>query len=192
MEQLILGLAVFLGVHALQALAPAQRERLINTYGPIPYKAAYSLLSLFGLIVLSGGYAIARQEPITIWVPPVGLRHASSLLTLVAFILVVAAYVPRNAIQRKLKHPMVIGVKVWSLAHLLSNGGLHDLILFGGFLVWSVLVFRSARRRPDLQPAAERSNAMTILTVGIGVGAWAWFAFVGHAWIIGVAPMAGI
>ena len=103
----------------------------------------------------------------------------------------VAAYVPRNAIQRKLKHPMVIGVKVWSLAHLLSNGGLHDLILFGGFLVWSVLVFRSARRRPDLQPAAERSNAMTILTVVIGVGAWAWFAFVGHAWIIGVAPMAG-
>ncbi|MEY3573072.1 MAG: hypothetical protein RJA77_987, partial [Pseudomonadota bacterium] len=148
MAQLIFGLIIFLGVHALQTLAPAQRERLINTYGPLPYKAAYSVLSLFGLIVLIGGYAIARQEPILLWTPPTFLSHAASLFTLLAFILLVAAYIPRNLFKRKLKHPMVLGVKLWAFAHLLANGGLHDLILFGGLLVWSILVFRSSRRRP--------------------------------------------
>ncbi|MGA0881851.1 MAG: NnrU family protein [Burkholderiaceae bacterium] len=190
MAQLIFGLIIFLGVHALQTLAPAQRERLINTYGPLPYKAAYSVLSLFGLIVLIGGYAIARQEPILLWAPPTFLSHAASLFTLLAFILLVAAYIPRNLFKRKLKHPMVLGVKLWAFAHLLANGGLHDLILFGGFLVWSILVFRSSRRRP-LQEGGNTSAAsvpLTLLTLLVGMGAWAWFAFVGHAWLIGVAP----
>lgn len=190
MAQLIFGLIIFLGVHALQTLAPAQRERLINTYGPLPYKAAYSVLSLFGLIVLIGGYAIARQEPILLWTPPTFLSHAASLFTLLAFILLVAAYIPRNLFKRKLKHPMVLGVKLWAFAHLLANGGLHDLILFGGFLVWSILVFRSSRRRPLQEggnPSAP-SVPLTLLTLLVGMGAWAWFAFVGHAWLIGVAP----
>ncbi len=189
MTQLIFGLIIFLGVHALQAFAPVQRERLINTYGPLPYKAAYSLVSLFGLIVFVGGYAIARQDPIWLWTPPTFLSHAASLFTLLAFILLVAAYVPKNALKQKLKHPMVLGVKLWAFAHLLANGGLHDLILFGAFLVWSILVFRSARRRPAVEAGAT-APLMTMLTIVIGIGAWAWFAFAGHAWLIGVAPFA--
>ncbi|MEY2775906.1 MAG: hypothetical protein RLY30_4 [Pseudomonadota bacterium] len=190
MAQLIFGLAIFLGVHALQAFAPAQRQRLINTYGPMAYKGAYSALSLFGLILLSGGYALARQEPIVLWTPPVGLSHSTSLFTLLTFVLLVAAYVPRNYLKAKLKHPMLIAVKLWAFGHLLSNGGLHDLVLFGGFLLWSILVFRSARRRPQAEVAAETRLSMTGLTVVIGVVAWAWFAFAGHAMLIGVAPLA--
>lgn len=190
MAQLVFGLLIFLGVHALQALAPAQRERLINTYGPMPYKGAYSALSLFGLIVLSGGYALARQEPVILWQPPVGLSHAASLFTLLSFVLLAATYVPRNHIRQKLKHPMLIGVKLWAFGHLLANGGLHDLLLFGGFLIWSVLVYRSARRRPQSEEPPASRSAMTGLAVGVGLASWAWFAFVGHAWLIGVAPLA--
>jgi len=191
MAQLFLGLLIFLGVHALQALAPAQRARLIETYGLKAYKGAYSALSLFGLIVLSGGYALARQDPVILWTPPLGLSHAASLFTLVAFILIAAAYVPRNHIRNALKHPMVLSVKLWAFGHLLANGGLHDLLLFGAFLVWGVLVFRSARRRTPSEERPESKPAMTGLAVGIGLASWAWFAFVGHAWLIGVAPFGG-
>ena len=82
-----------------------------------------------------------------LWLPPVAMRHIAALLTLVAFILLVAAYVPRNGIKARLHHPMVIGVKVWAFAHLLANGNLADVVLFGAFLVWAALSFRAARGR---------------------------------------------
>ena len=199
MAELILGLVLFLGVHALRVFAEGTRERLIGSMGPFVYKAFYSVVSIIGLLLIVSGYTAARTEPIVLYTPPMGMAHAASLLTLIAFVLLAAAYIPGNMILRKLKHPMTLAVKVWALAHLLSNGTLADLLFFGGFLVWSVLVYRSARRRPPVEnpglsnlPAviASRPPSMlaSLLTLVVGIGAWAWFAFQGHALLIGVAP----
>lgn len=199
MAELILGLVLFLGVHALRVFAEGTRERLIGSMGPFVYKAFYSIVSIIGLLLIVSGYAAARTEPIVLYTPPMGMAHAASLLTLIAFVLLAAAYIPGNMILRKLKHPMTLAVKVWAFAHLLSNGTLADVLFFGGFLVWSVLVYRSARRRPPVEnpglsnlPAviASRPPSMlaSLLTLVVGIGAWAWFAFQGHALLIGVAP----
>ncbi|MCO5105357.1 MAG: NnrU family protein, partial [Burkholderiaceae bacterium] len=119
------------------------------------------------------------------------MRHAASLLTLVSFILLVAAYVPRNAFKARLHHPMVLAVKVWALAHLLSNGNLADVLLFGGFLLWAVLDFRAARQRDRVQGTRYASGTLagTAIAVVLGLVAWAAFAFWGHALLIGVSPM---
>jgi uncharacterized membrane protein len=197
--ELILGLVLFLGVHALRVFAEGTRQKLIGAMGPFVYKAFYSIVSIIGLLLIVSGYSAARIEPIVLYTPPTGMAHAASLLTLIAFVLLIAAYIPGNLILRKLKHPMTLAVKVWAFAHLLSNGTLADVLFFGGFLVWSVLVYRSARRRPPVEnpglsnlPAviASRPPSMlaSLVTLVVGIGAWAWFAFEGHALLIGVAP----
>ncbi len=199
MAELILGLVLFLGVHALRVFAEGTRQKLIGAMGPFVYKAFYSIVSIIGLLLIVSGYSAARIEPIVLYTPPTGMAHAASLLTLIAFVLLIAAYIPGNLILRKLKHPMTLAVKVWAFAHLLSNGTLADVLFFGGFLVWSVLVYRSARRRPPVEnpglsnlPAviASRPPSMlaSLVTLVVGIGAWAWFAFEGHALLIGVAP----
>ena len=199
MAELILGLVLFLGVHALRVFAEGTRQKLIGAMGPFVYKAFYSIVSIIGLLLIVSGYSAARIEPIVLYTPPTGMAHAASLLTLIAFVLLIAAYIPGNLILRKLKHPMTLAVKVWALAHLLSNGTLADVLFFGGFLVWSVLVYRSARRRAPVEnpglsnlPAviASRPPSMlaSLITLVVGIGAWAWFAFEGHAMLIGVAP----
>ncbi|MEY4083777.1 MAG: hypothetical protein RL483_1146 [Pseudomonadota bacterium] len=202
MGLLVAGLVVFLGVHLLRALSEDQRARLLQTYGVLAYKGTYSIVSVVGLILIVAGYAAARAEPIVLYTPPAGLAHAASLFTVVAFVLLVAAYVPGNWFLLRLKHPMTLAVKTWAFGHLLANGGLHDLLLFGSFLVWAILVFRSARRRPALQDpsladglpaviASKPSSLLgTLVTLAIGMGAWAWFAFQGHLLLIGVAPFA--
>jgi uncharacterized membrane protein len=197
--ELILGLVLFLGVHALRVFAEGTRQKLIGAMGPFVYKAFYSIVSIIGLLLIVSGYSAARIEPIVLYTPPTGVAHAASLLTLIAFVLLIAAYIPGNLILRKLKHPMTLAVKVWAFAHLLSNGTLADVLFFGGFLVWSVLVYRSARRRAPVEnpglsnlPAviASRPPSMlaSLVTLVVGIGAWAWFAFEGHAMLIGVAP----
>jgi len=188
---LVLGLVLFLGVHSVRIVADGWRAQTLARVGEGPWKGLYSLVSAVGLALIVWGYGLARQQPVVLWVPPVGMRHAAALLTLLAFILLAATYVPRNAIKARLHHPMVLGVKVWALAHLLSNGNLADVLLFGGFLLWAVLSFRAARQRDRVQNTvyAAGSAAGTAATVGAGAAAWAGFAFWGHAWLIGVAPM---
>jgi uncharacterized membrane protein len=118
------------------------------------------------------------------------LRHLAALLTLVAFVFLAAAYVPRNSIKARLRHPMVLGVKTWALSHLLVNNTLADLLLFGGFLVWAVLCYRAARRRDRLAGQLPPPGAAvpTVITVVAGLVAWAAFAFWAHAAWIGVRP----
>jgi uncharacterized membrane protein len=110
--------------------------------------------------------------------------------SLVSFVFLVAAYLPGNAIKARLHHPMLLGTKVWALAHLMSNGKLADVVLFGVFLVWAVLCFRSARQRERINPppALPSTALATGLTVVLGVAAWAAFAFWGHLRLIGVSP----
>lgn len=192
MTYLAIGLILFLGVHSVRIFAESWRQQRLNTLGEAAWKGTYSLISVAGFALLIWGYGVARQNPVVLWVPPVGMRHVASLLTLVSFVLLAAAYVPRNAFKQRLKHPMVLSVKVWAFAHLLSNGNLADVVLFGSFLVWAALSFRAARLRDAAAVvASELSHSLvsrTALTVAVGVGAWAAFALWAHAPLIGVRP----
>jgi uncharacterized membrane protein len=190
MTLLLLGLALFLGVHSTRIVAEGWRTSTIARVGEKPWKVIYSLLSIAGFVLLVIGYGAARQSPVVLFAPPVWTRHLAALLTIPAFVLLVAAYVPGNAIKRTIGHPMVAGVKVWALAHLLANGTLADLLLFGTFLAWAVLGFIAARRRDraagTTYPAGPGSR--TAITVVVGLVAWAVFAFALHRPLIGVAP----
>lgn len=187
---LMVGLLVFLGVHSLRALAPGWREARIRAMGEPTWTLVFSVASIAGFLLLLWGYGQARGEgSMSLWSPPLGLRHLAALLTLPAFVLLAAAYVPRNHLKARLGHPMMLAVKLWAFAHLLVNGALHDVLLFGAFLLWAVLVFGAARRRA---PASRSGGTAlgTVLSVVIGVGAWAAFAFHLHLRWIGVAPFA--
>ena len=190
MLTLLLGLLLFIGIHSLQALAPGWRSQQRERWGELGYKGLYSLVAGAGLVLIVVGYGQARLEPVTLWTPPRGLVHASFLLMWVSMVMMAAAYWPRNAIRQRLGHPMTLGVKVWAFAHLMANGQLADLLLFGTFLIWAVLVFRSARRRPATAPAAPGTLASTVFTVLAGTGVWALFLWGGlHARLIGVNPL---
>lgn len=188
---LLLGLLLFLGVHSLRALAPGFREACIRSSGATSWKIAFGLLSLAGLLLIFYGYGIARAEPVLVWSPPAGMRHLAALLTLPAFILLVATYVPRNHFKARLGHPMLLAVKLWALAHLLAVGSLHAMVLAGAFLAWAVLAFRQARRRePALGAAAGPTVVGSSLAVIIGAVSWGAFAMHLHLRWIGVAPFA--
>lgn len=190
MDMLILGLVLFLGVHSVRIAADGWRGRMLARLGEKTWKGLYSVISLLGFALLCWGYGLARQEPTVLWVAPAGLRHATALFTLIAFVLVAAAYVPRNSIRARLHHPMLLGTKTWALGHLLSNGNLADVLLFGGFLIWAVLCFASARRRDRIAGTSYPSGTIgaTLLTVGLGVALTAVFAMWLHTSLIGVRP----
>jgi uncharacterized membrane protein len=190
MTLLILGLVIFLGVHSSRVFAEDWRSAQRTRMGEKAWKGGYSLASLLGLVLLVWGYGLARQTPVPLWTPSIGLRHLASLLTVVAFVLLAAAYVPRNSIKARIGHPMVAGVKLWALSHLLANHTLADLLLFGGFLVWAVLCFRAARARDRAAGTVYPAGTMqgNLITVGAGLVAWAVFAMWLHAPLIGVKP----
>ena len=188
---LILGLFIFLGVHSVRIVADPWRTHTRQRVGEAAYKGVVSVLSLLGLVLIVWGFGVARETPVMLWSPPLGMRHAASLLTLVAFVLLVAAYVPRNAIRARVHHPMVLGVMAWALAHLLATGSVAHVLLFGSFLVWGTLCFMAARRRDRLAGTHYPGGtaAGTALTVVVGLMAWAAFAFVLHGWLIGIRPL---
>ncbi|MFM8770274.1 MAG: NnrU family protein [Rubrivivax sp.] len=190
MTLLILGLVIFLGVHSTRVFAEDWRSAQRARMGEGAWKGAYSLASLLGLVLLVWGYGLARQTPVPLWTPSIGLRHLGSLLTVFSFILLAAAYVPRNGIKARIGHPMVAGVKVWALAHLLANHTLADLLLFGGFLVWAVLCFRAARARDRAAGATYPAGTLqgNLVTIGAGLVAWAVFAMWLHGPLFGARP----
>ncbi|MDO9092344.1 MAG: NnrU family protein [Rubrivivax sp.] len=190
MTVLILGLVLFLGVHSVRIFAEDWRTGVRARLGEGPFKGVYSLLSLLGLVLIVWGYGLARQQPVLLWVPPVWTRHLAALLTLPAFVMLAASQLPANSIKAKLRHPMVLGVKIWALAHLLSNGMLADVVLFGSFLVWAVLSFRAARGRDRVSGALPAPGRLgpTLVAVVVGVVAWVVFALWAHAVLIGVRP----
>jgi uncharacterized membrane protein len=192
MTALVLGLVLFLGVHSTRIVADGWRSGVVRRVGDKPWKAVYALLSIAGFVLLVWGFGQARQQPVVLWqAPPVWMRHVAALLTLVAFVLLVAAYVPGNSIKATLHHPMILGVKVWALAHLAANNTLADLVLFGSFLLWAVLDFRAARKRDRKEGKVYREGSAdrTAIAVVVGTAAWAVFTFWLHARWIGVAPL---
>ncbi len=190
MTMLLLGLVVFLGAHSVRIVAEPWRQRRIAQMGPGAWKGLYSLVSLVGLSLVVWGYGLARAVPVELWSPPVWTRHLSSLLTLAAFVLVAAAYVPRNRIRAAVGHPMLAGVKLWALAHLLSNGRLADVVLFGAFLAWALFDFRAARARDRARGVVPVVGSVSgdLATLVLGVGAALVFALWLHAPLIGVRP----
>jgi len=188
---LVAGLVLFLGVHSVRIVAEDWRTRAIARLGPGPWKGLYSLLSLAGLALIVWGFGLARVAPIQLWSAPPGMRHLAWLLTLAAFVLLVAAYLPGNHFKAWLHHPMVLAVQVWALAHLLVNGNLAHLVLFGSFLVWAACDLAAARRRdrPGQLVYAPGRWGPTLATLVIGVLAWAVFALWLHGWLIGIRVM---
>ena len=194
MTQLILGLILFLGAHSVRIWADGWRNQTIEAYGEKTFKGVHALVSLLGFYLLIVGYGEARLETVALWNPPVFTKHISILLMLFSSILLMAAYVPRNHLKMRLGHPMVLSVKVWALSHLLANGNLADLLLFGSFLMWAVLNFRSARARDRVLLSENQSTDQpkmlaTLITLVGGMAIWALITFVLHAKVVGVAPM---
>jgi uncharacterized membrane protein len=198
MTQLILGLILFLGAHSVRIVANDWRTRTIAARGEKVFKGVYTLVALLGIYLLVVGYGEARLETVALWNPPRFTKHISILLMLFSSILLVAAYIPRNHFKTRLRHPMVLSVKVWALSHLIANGNLADVLLFGTFLIWAVLNFRSARARDRAQvqlsdpseDAPLKPNLFaTLIALFGGMALWAVITFVLHAKVVGVAPM---
>jgi uncharacterized membrane protein len=145
---LIVGLAIFIGTHVFVSMRD-ERAKLIARLGELPYKGLFSLVSILGLVLIVYGFSRYRREGlIPVWTPPDFLRHLTDALMWPAFVLVAAAYIPGN-IKRALKHPMLAGVKLWAFAHLLSNGDLGGIVLFGSLLAWAVYDRITLKRRAD-------------------------------------------
>jgi uncharacterized membrane protein len=188
MSILIAGLVIFLGMHSLRIVADGWRAEKRAQWGEGAWKGLYSVASIVGFGLIVWGYGLARQQPVVLWVPPVAMRHVAALLMLFAIVMLVAAYVPDNAIKSKLRHPMTLSVKTWAVAHLLANGNVADVVLFGSFLVWAVLCFIAARKRDRVAGTvyAAGKAVPTVMTVVIGLVAYGVFAMYLHKWLIGV------
>jgi uncharacterized membrane protein len=193
MGMLVLGLLLFIGVHSVRIVSDDWRSAAIARMGLLPWKAVYALASIAGFVLIVWGYGLARQQPVVLWTPPAAMKHATALLMVPVFMLFVAAYVPRNWFKAKLKHPQVLSVKLWAVAHLLSNGTLADVLLFGGLLAWAVLSFRAARQRDRAAGVAAAPAAATVagtaVCVVLGLVILAAFVMGLHTWLIGVRPV---
>jgi uncharacterized membrane protein len=187
---LVLGLVMFLGVHSTRIVADGWRTDLRKRVGEGSWKGVYSLVSLIGLVLIVYGYGISRTTPVDLWMPPVWTRHAAALLTLLSFVLLAAAYVPGTRIKARVGHPMVLGVKVWAFAHLMSNGRLADVLLFGAFLVWAVVLYVASRRRDRLAGTRYVAGPVSrdLIAIVAGTAAWVVFALWLHGMLIGVRP----
>lgn len=186
---LIVGLVLFLGIHSVAIVAPNWRAATMAKMGERRWKGLYALLALLGLVLIIVGYGMARQEPVLLYSPPAFMRHLVALLMLPVFPLLLAAYLP-GKIQTKLKHPMLVAVKTWALAHLLVNGMLADVLLFGSILAWAVVDRISLKRRPPKKiPSLPASRANDVIAVVAGLIIYVLFVLWGHEWLIGVRPV---
>ena len=192
---LIIGLVLFLGVHSVRIFAPDFRKTQIDVRGLNAWKGIYSVVSLIGFVILVWGYGIARQDPVVFWVAPLWMSHLVALLMIPVMILLVASQVPAGRIKAAVKHPQLLAVKIWAVAHLLVNGDLASVVLFGAFLAWAVVdrISEKKRLRAGItsNPVAGPVKWDVISVVG-GLVLYVLFVAFLHKWLIGVSPMAGM
>lgn len=189
MTLLILGLGLFLGVHSVSIVAAGWRDRTVQRIGEPAWQGIYAVVALAGFVLIVWGYGLARQDPIALYAPPAGLRHLTLLLMVPVFPLLLAAYLP-GRIQSATKHPMLAAVKLWAFAHLLANGMLADVVLFGSFLAWAVLDRISMRRRePRPVPGAPPAKINDLIVVIAGLALYVVFVLWLHSHLIGVSPI---
>lgn len=188
---LILGLVLFLGMHAV-TMKRDLRAQLIERFGAGGYRGLYSAVSILGFGLLIYGYGLQRAAGYTVvWDPPVWTRHLALLLNLPIFILLAVGRRPSWLLSR-VKHPMLLAVKIWATAHLLANGDLGSMLLFGGFLAWAVMARISVKRRPE---EIARAAAMTdvafgrrdVIAIVAGLVLYVVFALWLHPLLIGVS-----
>lgn len=188
MTTLMAGLILFLGIHSISIFAPAFRNGMAARLGAVPWRGLYSLVSLVGFVLLMRGYAFARQDPVVLYSPPFWTHHVTAALMLPVFPLLLAPYFP-GRIRATLKHPMLVGVMLWAVAHLISNGMLADVVLFGGFLLWAVADRISYSRRTPRPlrgaPPARRNDVIVVLA---GLALYGLFVLWLHQKLIGVQP----
>jgi uncharacterized membrane protein len=185
MSVLIPGLLLFFAVHTITALRPV-RTGLIERLGDKGYRIVYSVLSLIGIVLIAEGYSLYRAAGyIEIWSPPRAMRHPAALLMWPAFVALAAAYAPVGLIRSRLKHPMLVGVKTWALAHLLANGDLGSILLFGSFLAWAVFDRISVKRRGDAGPAPTGFGRGDVIALAVGTIAYVGMTIL-HVRLIGV------
>ena len=189
MLQLLLGIALFFGMHSVAILALPLRERM-SARSDNGWKGFYALTSLIGIVLMVRGYADLRLTPTVLYIPPVGLRHLAALLMLPAFAFFIAPYFP-GKIKTALKHPQLVAVKLWAFAHLLMNGNVADVLLFGSFLVWAIVDRISMKTRdPRPLPGAPESKANDVIVIVVGLALYAVFVLWLHEMWIGVRPFA--
>jgi uncharacterized membrane protein len=186
---LVIGIALFLGMHSISIVTPGLRARAIASMGPNRWRGVYSLISAAGFVLILYGYHLARQAPVVLYMPPAWMRHLTLLLMLPVFPLILAAYLP-GRIKTAMKHPMLAAVKFWALAHLLSNGFLADVVLFGAFLVWAICDRISFKRRPaQTIRTAPQGRFNDLIAVIAGLALYVIFILWAHARLFGVSPL---
>lgn len=189
MTILIVGLILFLGIHSVSIVNAQWRDGMAARMGQAGWQGLFALVAVAGFVLIVWGYGLARQAPVVVYVPPAWLRHLSMLLLVFVFPLFLAAYLP-GRIQRVTRHPMLVATKLWAVAHLLANGTLADVLLFGSFLAWAVADRISLKRRVPLAvPGAPASRWNDLIAVVAGLGLYLVFVFGAHLWLIGVSPM---
>ncbi|MBV6658475.1 MAG: NnrU family protein [Devosiaceae bacterium] len=184
----LIGLVGFLGVHSVRIVAPGVRETIVQNQGLNTWKLGYTVISLVTFVLLVMGYADAKLALGPLWQPPVWISHITVVLMLPALIALAAAYVP-SKLKARLKHPMLVAIKIWALAHLLANGWVIHLLVFGAFLTWAVADRISVKRRGEPDPVAPSGWTGDAIAVGVGVVAWIVLIGWAHVWLFGVAPI---
>jgi uncharacterized membrane protein len=189
MTVLVIGLIVFLGIHSISIFAPDFRNRIAARMGAGPWRGIYSLISIVGFFLIVWGYGLARRDPVVLYNPPIWTRHLAALLMLPVFPLLFAPYFP-GRIKAALKHPMLVAVKLWAVAHLISNGMLADVLLFGAFLAWAVadrISYKHRQQRPlTVTPPAARNDVIVVI---VGLAIYALFLLWLHLKLFGVQPI---
>jgi uncharacterized membrane protein len=185
---LVAGLVALLGIHSTSILAPHFRARVAARMGELRWKAVYSIASVVALVALAHGCTLARGQPMPVYQPAHWMRHLAFVVMLPVFPLLLAAYLP-GRIKSAVRHPMLVATLLWAVAHLLANGRLADLLLFGGFLVWAVADLVSvSRRQAATAPAAKPRPANDVIAVIAGLAIYALMVHWGHARLFGIAP----
>lgn len=186
MSYLIIGCLLFFGIHSIQIVSPELRTTMVQRHGEHLWQLGYAIVAAVGLTLIVLGYGQARQASPLIYAPPLWGRHAAMLLMLPVFPLLLATYFPAR-IQRAVRHPMLIATCLWAAAHLLANGGLADLILFGAFGAWAILDLLSFSWRPARNirrfPARPYND---VIAVAAGLLLYGFFVLSAHRWVTGV------
>lgn len=189
MALLVVGLIIFFGVHSIAMFAPQLRARARGRFGEIRWKGAYAVVSLIGFVLIVYGFGLARQSAVILYTPPQWLRHGTFLFMLPVFPLLLAAYLP-GRIKTTVKHPMLAAVKCWAFGHLLANGTLPDVLLFGGFLAWAVADRISLKRRaPQALKTAPPTPFNDLIALVLGIALYVIFVGWAHVWLFGVSPL---
>ena len=189
MTQLIVGLVIFLGVHSISIVNEQWRDRMAERLGVWTWKGIYSLVALIGLIMIIRGYGDARADVIELYLTPAWLQHISLVLLIPVFPLLVAAYLP-GRIKKIVHHPMLLATKLWAAAHLLANGTLADVVLFGSILLWVFADLLSlSKREPRQIPGAPPARYNDLIALVAGLGLYIAFLFWLHEPLFGITPL---